>query len=138
MMLMSSFVIFHESVGTVKGGPQVFGVAGQSLEAEIAVSILAYSMRLDVVIPELAPAVVTFRAGIRGCVRHLRPKIVFGSKSVFQFVIDQALQECNGPRIPGVGIKTFNKALHHGSQIPSRVRPWRVGSKVEGGSVRTE
>src|SRR5260370_22503801 len=101
MMLMSSFVIFHESVGTVNGGPQVFGVASHLVEAEIAVSILAYNMRLDVVIPELAPAVVTFRAGIRGCVRHLQPKRVFRSKSVFQFGIDQALQEGNGPRIHG-------------------------------------
>src|ERR1700723_146722 len=127
MILISSFVIFHESVGTVNGGPQVFGVAGHLVEAEIAVSILAYNMRLDVVVPELAPAVVTFRAGIRGSERHLRPKIVFRSKSVLQFVIDKALQECNGPRIPRVGIKTFDKALHHGSQIASRVPPVWAG-----------
>src|ERR1700691_375877 len=105
MIRVASFVVLHESVSTVNCGPQVLGIARHLVQAEIAVPILTNNMWLDIVFPELAPAGVTFRAWIRGCVRHLRPGIAFRRESVFQFVVYEALQKCNGPGVPGVGIK---------------------------------
>src|ERR1700736_7086651 len=138
MILISEFIVLDQSVGTMNRGAQVLGIAGHLVQAEIAVPILTNNMRLNVVLPKLAPAGVSFCARIRGCVRHLRPGIAFRRESVFQFVVYEALQERKGPGLPGVGIKAFYETLHHGSQIASRVRPVRVRRKFEGGAVKIE
>src|SRR5260370_8571416 len=72
MILISSFVIFHESVGTENGGSRAFGVAGHLVEAEIPASILPYNIPLDVVIPEPPPAVLHIRARSPDPAPHLR------------------------------------------------------------------
>src|ERR1700719_2173957 len=138
MILISEFIVLDESVATVNRGAQVLGIARHLVQAQIAVPVLTNNMRLNVVLPKLAPAGVSFRARIRGCVRHLRPGVAFRRESVFQFVVDEALEERKGPDVPGVGIKAFYETLHHGSQIASRIRPVRVRRQFEGGAVKIE
>src|SRR5258708_9561987 len=126
MILISGFVILDKSIGTVNRGAQVLGIARHLVQAEIAVPILTNNMRLNVVLPQLAPAGVSFRARIRGCIGHLRPGIAFRPESVFQLVVYEALEERKRPGAPGGGIKTIYEALHHGSHIPTPLTPLGV------------